>query len=350
MKPLHTYSACTEVGWSMEQLDLTVREDTQYNSHTMGLIEQLEHAREPVEILEATARWADRPEIYAWLMLPTVSGESELAVVSSYPLPKENTRALIDEFLYAVGSTASAYGASLPSPEVMSIRERALHETGNWGPMISPVVTDVGLVARGRLRAVLRVCSSGADDSDMASLCQSVAKVVGPYVDASLLAREDQSAELDDRTKIILGSEDFVGMLREHIDRLQQRPEELGLLRIRLKSRDELADAADLERANAIACALVEDVVRETDIVGMVGDTDIAVLMPATGPRYSLMAAIRVSEALSNNATVSDALKHYAGVSGWVTAGSDAEGLLAETEIAATQAELARAGSVQLYT
>ncbi len=334
----------------MERSELVAGVETQHDGYAMGLIEQLEHAREPIEILEATARWADRPEIYAWLMLPTVSGESALVVVSSYPLPKENTRALIDDFLYAVGSTASAYGTTVPSPDVMNIRERALHENGDWGPMTNPVVTDVGLVARGKLRAVLRACSSGADDSEMASLCQSVAKVIGPYVDASLLAREDQSPECDDRRNILLTNEDFVSTLREHIDGVRQRPEEVGLLRIRLKPRDELADAADLERAYAIACALVEDTIRGTDIVGTISDTDIGVLMPATGPRRALMVAIRVSEVLSDNAAVANLLKHYAGVSGWAIVGSDAEGLLAETDMAATQAELAKAGSVQLYT
>jgi len=37
-------------------------------------------------------------------------------------------------------------------------------------------------------------------------------------------------------------------------------------------------------------------------------------------------------------------------VSGWAIVGADAEGLLAETDMAATQAELAKAGSVHLYT
>jgi hypothetical protein len=334
----------------MEQSNLAVEVETQHDAHAMGLIEQLEHAREPIEILEATARWADRPEIYAWLMLPAIAGENELAVVSSYPLPKENLRALIDEFIYAVGSTAGAYGATLPSPEVMNIHERALHKDGKWRPMTEPVVTDVGLGARGRLCAVLRVCSSGADDSEMASLCQSVAKIIGPYVDANLLARETNHRDSDDRGNILLNREDFVNAIREHIDEIRQRPKELGLLRIRLKPHDELADVADIERAYAIACALVEDTVRGTDIVGMLGDMDIGVLMPETGPRRALIAGLRASEILSDNAAVSNALHHYAGVSGWAIVGADAEGLLAETDMAVTQAELAKAGSVNLYT
>ena len=278
-----------------------------------------------------------------------IAGEGDLAVVSSYPLPKENTRALIDEFVHAASSTASAFGVTLPPPEAMSIHERALHETGNWGPMTNPAVTDVGLMARGRLRAVLRACSSGTDDSEMFSLCQSVAKIIGPHVDASLLARAEDHRDYDNRGNILLSAEEFVSALRERIDGARQRPEELGLLRIRLKPRDELADTTDLEKAHAIACALVEDTVRKADIVGRLEDMDIGVLMPQTGPRRALMVALRVSELLTENDAVANALEHYAGVSGWAIVGSDAEGLLAETEIAATQAELAKADSVQLY-
>jgi len=333
----------------MEKSQSTAAAASEYDADALGLIEKLESAGDLLEILAAAASWANQPEIYAWMMLPITDGESDIHIVSYYPLPKENISRLIDEFVFAVGSTANAYGATVPAPDVINIHQKALHEDGTWQPMPAPVFSDVGIVTRGKLHAVVRACASGQADPDVSTAAQRVAKIISPYVDACLLARTAGTTDADEHSATFLSCSEFREKLDQQISSIRQKPHEMSLLRIKFRAREEPVDTADLERSYSLARALVESVVRGGDVVGLLDDSDIGVLMSHTGPRRALTCAMRISDMLTQSTAVTKALEYVIGVSGWAIGGSDAEGLLIETELAATQAQYGTAGAVQLY-
>ncbi len=333
----------------MENSQLTAALASEYEADALGLIEKLESAGDLLEILAVAAAWADQPDIYAWMMLPITDGGSEIHIVSYYPLPKENISRLIDEFVLAVGSTANAYGATVPAPDVIEIRQKALQEQGTWQPMPAPVFSDVGIVTRGKLHAVVRACASGQAGSGVSTAAQRVAKIISPYVDACLLARTTEAAPSDRRGGAFLGYSEFREKLDQEVSGIRHKPHEMSLLRIKLRAREEPIDTAELEHSYSLARALVESIVRGGDIVGLLDDSDIGVLMSHTGPRQALICAMRISDMLTQSPAVTKAFDHFIGVSGWAIAGSDAEGLLMETELAATQAQYGTVGAVQLY-
>ncbi len=332
----------------MQQANMTTEQKQQYDTAALDLIGELENARDPLEILTVAAKWVDDPDIFAWMILPIAREHTEISLVSTYPLPKGNISALIDDFVYAVGGTASAYGADVASPDVIEIKQKALHQTGSGGPMEEQVFNDVGIFTRGKLHAVVRVCSSRAGE-DITSSVQRIAKIIGPYVDACLLAQKDKGRRESDRDAGGLDTQAFRAKLEHEINDVRQNPREVSLLRIKLQRTPEPISATDLERAYAVARALVEQTVRGADVVGMISDTDIGILMPNTGPRKALIGAMRIADALSNHPGVTQHLEHFVGVSGWAISGSDVDGLLMETELAATQAQYATFGAVQLY-
>ncbi len=333
----------------MENSELIAATARTYDADALGLIEKLESAGDLLEILAAAAGWANQSAIYAWMMLPITDGESEIHIVSDSPLPKENIRGLIDEFVFTVGSTASAYGATVPAPDVINIRQKALHENGTWQPTIAPVFSDVGIVTRGKLHAVVRACAAGQASLDVSTVAQRVAKIISPYVDACLLARTTGATRSDEHSAAFLSCSEFREKLGEQISNIRHKPHEISLVRIKLRAREEPLDTADLERSYSLARTLVESIVRGGDTVGLLDDTDIGVLMSHTGPRQALVCAMRISDMLTQSPVVTKALEHFIGVSGWAIAGSDAEGLLIETELAATQAQYGTVGAVQLY-
>jgi len=233
----------------MERSQLAVVSAIHDDADTQKLLGELENAGDPLEVLTAIARWAGRPEIYAWLMLPVTGAESAVYLVSQHTLPKQNVRGLIEEFLYAVGSTASAYGASVPASDVIEIRNAALHEGGNWQPMIGAAFNDVGLVARGKLRAVVRICFSGDGSPDIAAIAQDVARIAAPYVDACLLACSAGSGQPEQSRPAFLSCTEFRHRLDAEVAGIRQKPHELSLLRVKLQPRKEVLEAAEVERA-----------------------------------------------------------------------------------------------------
>ncbi|HCU34055.1 MAG TPA: hypothetical protein DGT21_01030 [Armatimonadetes bacterium] len=332
----------------MHNAQLTAAQTPQYDAAALDLIGELESARDPLEILTVAAQWINDPDIFAWMMLPIAKNHTEISLVSTYPLPKANISALIDDFVYAVGGTASAYGADVASPDVVEIKQKALNETGAGGPMAEQVFNDVGIFTRGKLHAVVRVCSSRAGE-EITSSVQRIAKIIGPYVDACLLAQRDKGRRQSDQESAGLDTLAFRTRLEQEINDVRQSPREVSLLRIKLQRVSGPVSASELERAYAVARALVEQSVRGADVVGMISDSDIGILMPNTGPRKALIGAMRIADALSNHPGVTQHLEHFIGVSGWAISGSDVDGLLMETELAATQAQYATFGAVQLY-
>jgi GGDEF domain-containing protein len=329
---------------------LHVTEIVQSNSpDTSLLLERLERADSLLTILSVSAEWIACPEIYAWLMLPISAMDSGVYVVSQKPLPKENVRGLIEEFLWSVGSTATAYGATLPAPDVIDIRHTALTTESTWEPMNEPLFADVGVATRGKLHAVLRVCAAQENGIGISVAAQRVAKIIGPYVDASLLDMKSSCRFSGNQSRCFLSFDDLKERLQHEVSGLRRQPREVGLLRIKLVPRAEITGADVLEKAYRSVRALISSAVRDDDVVGALDEGDIGVFMPNTGPRRALIAAMRLSDALSENPTVATTLRYYVGVSGWAITGSDVEGLLLETELAAAQAQYATTGAVQLF-
>jgi len=320
-------------------------------SDTSVLIQHLEQAEDLLQILVTTANWVNQPDIYAWLMLPIVASDSDVYVVSRHQLPRENVRGLIEEFLWSIGSTATAYGAAVPAPDVIEIKQASLSSEGTWEPMNEPLFVDVGVATRGKLHAVLRACTVQHAGEDVSTAAQRVARVIGPYVDACLLvARGGGQRVSADGMEGFLEYTAFRHRLQLEVSGLRRNPREMGLLRVKLVPRQEVTAVEQVERAYRMVNALVQSAVRDSDTVGELDEGDIGVLMPNTGPRRALVAAMRLSDALSENPSVSEVLRHFVGVSGWAITGSDVEGLLLETELAAAQAQCASTGAVQLFT
>lgn len=328
-------------------VESVVKPDT---SDISVLIQHLEQAEDLLQILVTTANWVNQPHIYAWLMLPIVASDSDIYVVSRHQLPPENVRGLIEEFLWSIGSTATAYGAAVPAPDVIEIKQASLSSEGTWEPMNEPLFVDVGVATRGKLHAVLRACTVQHAGEDVSTAANSVARVIGPYVDACLLVARGGQGLSADGVEGFLEYTAFRHRLQLEVSGLRRNPREMGLLRVKLVPRQEVTAVEQVERASRMVNALVQSAVRDSDTVGELDEGDIGVLMPNTGPRRALVAAMRLSDALSENPGVSEVLRHFVGVSGWAITGSDVEGLLLETELAAAQAQCASTGAVQLFT
>ncbi len=333
----------------MQQSQLALSTAETPDVKTLDLMDQLEQANELLDILATSAAWASAPGAFAWLMLPVIDGESEVYVASTHKLPKENIRALMEDFLYSVGGTASAYGASLPDPDIIGIHERVIDEQAEWELAVRTFTHDVGLVTRGKLRAVVRVCAAGDNSPAVVPVAERVARIMAPYVDAALLSRSVETRAIIQQPEPVLSCKEFANALNEHVSRLRQRPAEFGLLRLRMRPRDKVADTGDIEHAMMLAKALVENSVRRGDVVGMIRNMDIGVMMLETGPRKALIAAMRIADEMAQTPPIANVLDAFIGVSGWSISGSDAEGLLFETDLAVSQAQCSTHGNVQLH-
>lgn len=315
---------------------------------TSSLLNEIESASEPMDILKTLARRVAVETAYMWAMLPLARGEREIYVVSRYPWPRENAQSLAEEFLLAARRTAAEFDADLPSPDILDVRYASLEEEGEWAPMDEPAIAHVGVTARQRLRAIVRAYAV-EDPGDLHEMVASATRTVAPYLDATLLARRNDAVEKKrDRTEF-MNATDFRETIRQEVNRVRKSPHELSLVRIKLVVREGLTDGGTLREARGTARALVESTVRQGDILGMLNQTDIGVLMPYTGPRDALISAMRISDVLEDNDIVTRVLDHYIGLSGWAISGSDAEGLIIETQQAATQAQYASQGAVQLF-
>jgi GGDEF domain-containing protein len=319
-----------------------------YDDTHAGLIKEIESAAEPMDILRALGRRIALETVYMWVMLPLERGEREIYVVSRYPWPRDNAQSLVEEFLLAARRTASDHEVDLPPPDVLDVHYASLEENGDWTPMDEPAIAHVGVVARRRLRAIVRAYAL-EDPGDLQETVAAATRTVAPYLDATLLARRnDVVEERRDRTEF-MDSPEFRETIRQEISRIRKSPHEMSLLRIKLMVKEALTDGDSLDEAMDTARALIESTVRQGDVLGMLNGSDIGVLMPYTGPRNALIGAMRISDALDGNQAVSRVLDHYIGLSGWAISGSDTEGLLIETEQAARQAQYASQGPVQLF-
>lgn len=320
----------------------------QLNDQTDSLTAEIERLDDPLDMLAAVARHTPLENVYMWVMLPIERGEQEIFVVSRYPWPQDNAQSLVDEFLLSARRTASDYEVDLPPPDVLEVRHTSLEKQGGFAPVNEPAIGHIGLVARQRLRAILRVYAVD-DPGRLQNFVETVSHTIAPYIDAALLARRNRIVESAQDCTGFLSREDFRQTLNQEIARIRKSPHEMALLRIKLIFRAEVMPAAPIQETVEIARAMVESTVRHGDIVGELSGNDIGVLMPYTGPRKALIAAMRISDAFDSNDAVSAVFDHFIGLSGWSIDGSDAEGLLVETEQAARQAQYTRSGTVQLY-
>ncbi|MFP3904807.1 MAG: GGDEF domain-containing protein [Armatimonadota bacterium] len=313
-----------------------------------SLMAEMQRLSDPLDMLAAVARCTPLEKVYMWVMLPVERGEQEIFVVSRYPWPQDNAQSLVDEFLMSARRTASDHEVDLPHADIVEVRYTCLNDEGRFAPINEPAIGHVGIVARQRLRAILRVYA--AEDSEhLQEFAETVSHTVASYIDAALLARRNRIIENTRDCSGFLSREAFRQTLNQEIARIRKSPHEMALLRIKLVSRTEIMDASPVEETVAIARAMVESAVRHGDIVGELSGNDIGVLMPYTGPRNALIAAMRISDAFNSNEAVGAVFDHFIGLSGWSIAGSDAEGLLVETEQAARQAQYTSSGTVQLY-
>jgi GGDEF domain-containing protein len=321
-------------------------------SEPTRLMEALPAARTPLEVLEALAEAGSDHGFELWAMAVVRNHAPAVYLCTTAPLPPAAVATNLEHFV-TCASKLDCEGDQLMPDWSQATRHAMCLQP--YAPVVTrglaeyqdrhvPTGQPTGAIIRG---ATLSETASGAAPPAW-DLLESLIRYATPYLRAVDLATTDTARGMIDVDSGAYSWPYFVDAVERECDRARRCGVEVSLAVVDLKPMRMLREITpDLHRRvgdHLQAC------VRQTDLVGRIGERTYAAFLHNTGPRPALIAAGRIADAMKGDEVLEATLSFSIGVSGWEKSGP-VEGslLLAQASEAAAEAAQVAPGCAFVY-
>jgi GGDEF domain-containing protein len=312
------------------------------------LSRQMQKCFSPIETLVKAAECGSKLGVELWQVASCPGGTPMLLTVASRLPSPEALSSYLTHFCLAADNMLGEQKAAPSdwhriSPQVSWLMGEATEGKG-W-----PEEYRDFCIKTGNDLSLVR-CSGGAgmrgggEQIDWRS-----AQLVGQAVIGRLteLVRGAQTNLLRDPVSGVYSEEGFFEALEREVERTRRHAIPLSVAALEvcaLRGQDHL-----LEKVHRSLGDHLHHQVRQSDLVGRVGNLSYGVLLYHTGPRNALIVAGRIADALRGDELLNGVMTFSLGVSGWDCSGPEGLTLLSQARRAAAEAAVVAPGRPFIY-